>query len=125
MEQYDGIVILATNNRGNMDDAFLRRIRFIADFQMPDEELRKQIWLGCFTDQTPLGHLDLDFIARKFEFSGGDIKNVALNAAFLAAKDSCAHIEMEHILQSIRMEYLKTNRVLTRAELGEYAYLFD
>lgn len=125
MEQYDGIVILATNNRGNMDDAFLRRIRFIADFQMPDEELRKQIWLGCFTDQTPLGHLDLDFIARKFEFSGGDIKNVALNAAFLAAKDSCPHIEMEHILQSIRMEYLKTNRVLTRAELGEYAYLFD
>lgn len=126
LEQFDGIVILATNNRSNMDDAFLRRIRFVADFQMPNETLRKQIWQGCFARETPLRDVDLDFIARKFEFSGGDIKNIALNAAFLAAQDHVDSICMEHVLESIRMEYLKSHRVLMRSELGEYGYLlFD
>lgn len=123
LEQYDGIVILATNHRENIDDAFLRRIRYIAEFPMPNEELRREIWKGCFAQETPLLEIDWDFIARQFEFSGGDIKNVALNAVFLAAQEGDAGIDMSHILQSIRMEYQKTNRILSRDSLGEYAYL--
>ena len=126
LEQFEGIVILATNNRNNIDDAFLRRIRYIADFPMPDEELRCQIWKSCFDKNTPLLDIDFDFISKHFVFSGGDIKNVALNAAFLAAQENSHEIGMIHILQSIRLEYTKSNRMLTKAELHEYSYLlFD
>lgn len=125
LEQYDGIVILATNHRNNIDEAFMRRIRYAASFPLPDEHLRKEIWKGCFSKQTPVLDIDYDFLAKAFEFSGGDIKNVALNAAFLAAQESGNGIGLIHVLKSIQMEYVKTNRILLREDLQEYAWMFE
>ena len=123
LEQYDGIVIMATNNRNNIDEAFSRRIRYITEFQMPDEQIRMEIWKSCFSKQTPLLDIDFEFIAKEFEFSGGDIKNIALNAAFLAAQEESEGIGMIHVLRSIQMECQKTNRVQMSSKFGKYAYL--
>lgn len=120
MEQYDGIVILATNNRNNIDDAFMRRIRYAASFPLPDVGLRKEIWMSCFDKATPVGDVDFDFLARTFEYSGGDIKNIVLNSVFLAAQEGSEEIDMTHILKSIRMEYVKNNKILLKEDLREY-----
>lgn len=123
LEQYDGIVILATNYRNNIDEAFMRRIRYAAEFPLPDEALREQIWRGCFDEKTPLLDIDFEFIAQNFSYSGGDIKNMALNAAFLAAQEESPGIGMKHILKSIFMEYQKANRVPDKTVFKEYASL--
>ena len=123
LEQYDGIVIMATNNRNNIDEAFTRRIRYITEFQMPDEQVRMEIWKSCFSKDTPILDVDFEFIAKEFEFSGGDIKNVALNAAFLAAQDGSKGIGMIHVIRSIHLELQKTNRVQMSDKFGKYAYM--
>ena len=123
LEQYDGIVIMASNNRNNIDEAFSRRIRYITEFQMPDEQIRMEIWKSCFSKQTPLLDIDFEFVAKEFEFSGGDIKNIALNAAFLAAQEESNGIGMIHVLRSIQMELQKSNRVQMSSKFGKYAYL--
>mgnify|MGYP000390943084 CR=1 FL=1 len=110
IEEYDGIVILATNLRGNMDDAFIRRIRFIIDFPFPDMESRKQIWCKSFPNKAPCSDdIDYELLARKIKLSGGNIKNIVLNAAFNASDDNDA-IRMRHILLSTKAEYQKIGK---------------
>lgn len=121
MEQYDGIVILASNYKQNIDEAFMRRIRYLVDFHLPDEELRRQIWQGSFTKAIPTDYIDFDFLARKFELSGGSIKNIVLNAAFLAADDKEA-VAMKHIVKSIKNENLKFGKVSMPEDFDEYYY---
>ncbi len=88
MEEHKGIVILATNFRKNIDEAFTRRMHFLLDFPFPDEEYRLDIWRKVFPAETPRSlDVDYEFLARKFIISGGSIKNIALNAAFLAADE--------------------------------------
>ena len=88
MEEYEGIVILATNLRTNMDDAFTRRLRFIVEFPFPDDANRGLIWKTHFPPDAPLSEeLDYDFLARKFQVAGGNIKNIVLSAAFFAAEE--------------------------------------
>ncbi|HEY9230589.1 MAG TPA: AAA family ATPase, partial [Blastocatellia bacterium] len=86
MEEYDGIAILATNLRQNLDDAFVRRLRFIVEFPFPDEEHRRRIWEVTFPKEAPLAP-DVDFprLAREIRLAGGNIKNIAVSAAFYAA----------------------------------------
>ena len=111
MEEYDGVVILASNLRQNIDDAFVRRIRFIVEFPFPDEESRRRIWQTHFPDAAPVDEeIDFRFLSRSFEVSGGHIRNIVLNAAFLAA-DNGGAIGMEHILRSVRQEYEKMGTV--------------
>ncbi|MGI5911856.1 MAG: AAA family ATPase [Syntrophomonadaceae bacterium] len=120
IEEYDGISILATNLAKNLDDAFVRRITFIVEFPFPDEEFRKRIWISMFPPQTPLHEdVDFDFLAKRFEISGGNIKNIVLAAAFLAAQ-SGEVVTMQHILRATKYEYQKIGRVLLREDLGEY-----
>ncbi|MCP5104024.1 MAG: ATP-binding protein, partial [bacterium] len=84
MEQHEGIVILATNFRRNIDDAFSRRVHFSLDFPFPDEEYRLGIWRKIFPHEAPKSpDIDLEFLAGRFKMSGGSIKNIALYAAFL------------------------------------------
>ncbi|GAA0274313.1 ATP-binding protein [Alteraurantiacibacter aestuarii] len=116
MESYGGLAILTSNLKDNLDEAFLRRLRFIIDFPFPDGPARKAIWRAAFPAQTPLDGVDFDRLA-KLHLAGGSIRNIALNAAFLAAHQGCA-ITMSHIEQSARLEYEKLGRAPGDEELG-------
>lgn len=123
MEEYDGVVILATNLRKNMDDAFVRRIHFSVDFPFPAERERKRIWNAIWPENIPRSNaLDLEFMARRFEMAGGNIRNVALAAAFLAADDGEV-VTMSHLIHGMRREYQKMGKVIVDGEFGEYASL--
>jgi SpoVK/Ycf46/Vps4 family AAA+-type ATPase len=117
MEDYRGVAILATNRKGLIDPAFLRRLRFLLDFPLPDPAARRRMWERTFPPQAELGELDYDALAR-LEVSGGSIRTIALNAAFLAASDEGA-IEMVHLRHAARREYAKLDKLITEAEFGE------
>jgi SpoVK/Ycf46/Vps4 family AAA+-type ATPase len=116
MESYAGLAILATNRRALLDPAFLRRLRFVLDFPFPAAADRRRMWERAFPASSPVGELDLDTLAR-LELSGGSIRNVALNAAFLAAADG-GHVEMAQVLRAARREYMKLDRMVTEADFG-------
>lgn len=116
MEEYEGVTILATNLRQNMDEAFTRRIRFIIEFPFPDEERRLRIWQGIWPRETPLAEtVDLPFMAKRFKLSGGNIRNAALAAAFLASSEGGA-VDMKHLLNSTKQEFLKMGRLVDDSE---------
>jgi ATP-dependent 26S proteasome regulatory subunit len=115
MEAYRGLAILTTNLKSAIDQAFLRRIRFIVQFPFPDAAQRAEIWRRVFPPQTPTEGLEVAKLA-KLSVAGGNIRNIALNAAFLAAA-AAQPITMEHILQATRSEYTKLERPLTDAEV--------
>jgi SpoVK/Ycf46/Vps4 family AAA+-type ATPase len=120
MEEYDGIVILATNLRKNLDEGFARRMHFSVEFPLPEEPDRLHIWQCIFPREAPLaGSLDLNFMARQFKVTGGNIKNIALGAAFLAAGDG-ATIKMEHLIRATKREYQKIGRLCTDVDFAKY-----
>jgi len=121
MEEYEGITILATNLRQNMDDAFVRRLAFTVPFPFPEEEDRLRIWEGIWPSETPRADdLDLPFMARQFKLAGGNIKNIALAAAFLAAGDGQV-VGMDHLIWATKREYQKMGKAVVGREFGEYA----
>jgi ATP-dependent 26S proteasome regulatory subunit len=115
VEEYDGVVILATNFRRNMDDAFLRRMHFTVEFPFPDEADRLRIWQKIWPEATPRDELDLELMARRFEISGAAIRNIALSAAFLAASDG-DRVGMQHLLHGARRECQKMGKVVAEHE---------
>ena len=116
MEEYEGMVILATNLHKNMDDAFTRRLHFIIEFPLPDAENRRHIWEQIWPAETPrCSDLDLDFIAQEVAVSGGNIRNIALAAAFLAAADGQT-VTMPHLVRATQREYTKIGKLLTGRE---------
>jgi hypothetical protein len=117
MEQYEGVSILATNLRQNLDDAFLRRLAFTVQFPFPDEESRRRIWQGMWPEKLPLSpDVDHGWLASRFVLSGGNIRNVAVAAAYLAAQEESA-VTMKHVIHAIRSEFLKMGKTLSMAEL--------
>lgn len=117
MEEYEGVAILSTNLRQNLDESFLRRLTFTIHFPFPEEADRCRIWASVFPRETPLGEdVNLEFLAQQFKLSGGNIKNIALSAAFLAAEDGDC-VTMAHLLQATQREYQKLGKVLSEAEL--------
>ncbi|NES65734.1 MAG: ATP-binding protein, partial [Okeania sp. SIO2D1] len=125
MEEYEGIAILTTNLRSNMDEAFERRLRFIIEFSLPDAKHRHLIWQKIFPKNAPSSpELDLEFLAENFEITGANIRNIALTAAFLAADDNQV-IEMLHLIRAIRREYDKMGQILRDQNLGSYVGLAD
>jgi SpoVK/Ycf46/Vps4 family AAA+-type ATPase len=120
MEEYEGIVILATNFRKNMDDAFTRRMHHIVEFPFPDAEYRELIWRRLMPPDSPVAQdVDFGFLSRQFELSGGHICNVAVAAAFLAA-GSGSPIRMEHFILATARELQKLGRLASRADFREY-----
>ena len=116
MEEYEGIAILATNFRKNMDDAFVRRLHFTIEFPFPNHDDRRRIWEGIWPNDTPRdAALDLELLAQRYEMTGGNIKNVALAAAFLAADDDQV-VRMHHVMQATLREYQKTGKLMTDYE---------
>ena len=118
MEEHDGVVVLATNLRGNMDEAFVRRLHVTVEFQLPGVADRRRIWEQIWPATLPRdASLDLDFLARRIEVAGGSIRNIALAGAFLAAADGGV-VTMTHVLHATRREYQKMGKVLTADELS-------
>jgi hypothetical protein len=105
MEAYRGLAVLATNKKSALDQAFLRRLRFIVNFPFPNREDRARIWRGVFPAQTPLDELDFNTLAR-LNLTGGGIHNIAIGAAFMAAKNGSA-VSMPLILEAARSEFRK------------------
>lgn len=112
MEAYDGVVILATNLRANMDDAFTRRLHFAIEFPYPEVADRERIWRISFPSETPLdSQVNWYELARRFRLAGGNIRNIILAAAFLAAEHEEA-VGMTHLLHATRREYQKMGRLI-------------
>jgi len=116
MESYRGLAILTTNLKEALDHAFLRRIRFVVPFPFPDAAQRAEIWKRIFPAGTPVESMAIDQLAR-LNVAGGNIRNIALHAAFLAAH-SQKPVRMEHLLSAARNEYAKLEKPLTEAEIG-------
>jgi ATP-dependent 26S proteasome regulatory subunit len=114
MEAYQGLAILTTNFKNALDSAFLRRIRFMVAFPFPESSARNEIWQRIFPANTPTQELDYQKLGQ-LKVAGGNIRNIALNAAFLAA-DAHEPVMMKHILQASQREYLKLKRLLTDEE---------
>ncbi|OZH51632.1 hypothetical protein AFK68_29710 [Hydrocoleum sp. CS-953] len=115
MEAYRGLAILTTNLKEAIDNAFMRRIRFVVKFPLPDVTQRTEIWRRIFPKETPTAGLDFRKLA-KLNLPGGNIRNIALNAAFLAA-DMGEPVTMAHLLQATESEYAKLERPLTDTEV--------
>ena len=115
METYRGLAILTSNLKDSLDVAFLRRLRFMVPFPMPDAYARAEIWRRIFPSQTPTQGLDATKLGQ-LKVAGGHIRNIALNAAFLAAQCNTP-ITMEHIRQAAQREYLKLEKLLTNEEI--------
>jgi AAA+ superfamily predicted ATPase len=121
MEEYEGVAILTTNFRSNMDDAFVRRLRYIVEFALPGAQERQRIWERIWPPQTPRDPaLDLEFMAYQFELPGANIRNIALRAAFLAAGDG-GTVMMKHLITALQREYQKMGKMLMVEQLGAYA----
>ena len=120
MELYPGAVILATNFRRNIDDAFVRRLDFVVDFPFPEVEDRKKIWRLVLPQAAPVADdIDLDFLAAQFKLSGGAIRNCSLAAAFRAADDT-GEISMEHLVRAVAQEYGKQGRLTLEADFERF-----
>ena len=116
MESYGGLAILATNMKGHLDAAFLRRLRYVVDVPFPDASARRLIWQKAFPEEMPCHTLDFDSLAR-LDVAGGNIAVISINAAFLAAADGVP-LDMGHIARAARAEYRKLDRELRLAWIG-------
>ncbi|MCB9569540.1 MAG: ATP-binding protein [Myxococcales bacterium] len=122
MERAQGLMILATNRKEDLDPAFLRRLRFIIDFPMPGPDERRRIWERVIPPAIERQGLDLNFLARRFELSGGTIRAAALAACLQsAAEGGPPALRMEHLVLALWRELDKLGRALSPAIFGPFA----
>jgi hypothetical protein len=120
MESFDGIAVLTTNLRTNLDDAFTRRLDVVADFPMPSAGQRLALWDRCLGDLIPrAADLDLQFCADRFELAGGSIRSCAITAAYLCA-DTGRPVGTAEVMSAIVREYRKLGRLLLESEFGPW-----
>lgn len=123
MERFDGMAILTTNLRSNVDEAFVRRLDAIVDLPMPEEEHRLRLWARNLGSDLPVvADIDVPFLARRFKISGGNIRNVCVTAAYLAAADD-RPVGMADLVRATEREYRKLGRLMVEAEFGKYLEL--
>jgi SpoVK/Ycf46/Vps4 family AAA+-type ATPase len=115
MEAFRGLAILATNVKSALDSAFLRRLRFVINFPHPSNEQRQRIWERALPAGVPRGELDYKRLSQ-LNLTGGHIRNIALNAAFLAAQ-SAGTVDMECMVEAVRMEFRKLGQRFNEADL--------
>lgn len=124
IEEFDGIVILATNYRENIDAAFMRRIKFEVRFTIPDKKIRYEIWKSVLGEKMAGEDIDLEYLSENFEFTGATIKNVVLNAVFKSVSQQKS-LRMKHIIWAIQSEYEKNGKMVFKEEFGRYGYLIE
>ncbi|WP_445374817.1 ATP-binding protein [Photorhabdus tasmaniensis] len=113
LEDYPGLVILATNNRSHLDSAFNRRFSFITHFTYPDEELRKKMWWAIWPEQLRLSdEINFEYLAKRADITGANIRNIALLSSILAANDNNEQIENKYIERAIILEFNKVGRLV-------------
>ena len=123
MEAYEGISILTSNLRQNLDEAFTRRIGFIVEFPFPEEPSRLRIWQGIWPCRTPLAKtVDLDLLAKQFKLAGGSIRNIAVAATFLAA-DEGQEVRPDHLLRATRREFKKMGRLIDEKAFAPFTFV--
>lgn len=119
MEAFEGLCILTTNLRQNLDSAFVRRLRFIVDFPRPDADAREEIWRRCLPAESHiLDAAAFQMLARRIELTGGSIRQITLRAAFLAAAAGTL-IEPAHVAHAARAEFAKLGLPPVELELAE------
>ncbi|GAA1432281.1 ATP-binding protein [Microlunatus lacustris] len=120
LETFDGLAVLATNLRANIDDAFTRRLDAILDFPAPTAELRRQLWRRCLAPPLPVGDdVDVGFLADAFELAGGNIRSASTTAAYLAAAVG-GSVSMTQLVTAVEQEYRKLGRLVLEREFGAY-----
>jgi hypothetical protein len=120
LETFDGLAVLATNLRANIDDAFTRRLDAIIDFPAPTPPLRRALWVRCLAPPLPLGDdIDLDFLAESFEMAGGNIRSASTTAAYLAAAAGTV-VGMSEVVTAVEQEYRKLGRLVLEREFGRF-----
>lgn len=120
MESFDGIAVLTTNLRANLDEAFTRRLDVVADFPVPDAAQRLALWERCLGDRLPRADdLDLAFCADRFELAGGSIRACAVTAAYLAA-ESGEPLTLRQVVTAVAQEYRKLGRLVLESEFGPW-----
>lgn len=123
LESFDGLAVLATNLRANIDEAFTRRLDAIIDFAAPTEALRLELWEHCLAPPLPVADdLDLGYCARSFELAGGDIRSASTTAAYLAAAAG-RPVQMGDLVAAVQQEYRKLGRLVLEREFGDYQEL--
>lgn len=124
VEDFTGVVILATNFRQNIDEAFLRRVHVVAEFPMPDEDLRRGIWAGLLPNPSrhTVSPAELAQLAQRFELSGGNIRNIVLDGCFRAMKTPDRQLTVRHLVAGTAREYLKIGHPVSRGEFGQVFY---
>ena len=118
VEDFHGLAVLATNRKSDLDLALMRRLRFVIDFPFPDLQARRRVWEKAFPPEAALDGVDIDALAR-LEVCGGNIRTIAVNAAFLAAQGD-GPIRMSHIMRAAKREYQKIDKLMTETEFGRY-----
>ena len=120
MEAHDGVVILATNLAGNIDEAFARRMQFVIDFPLPDRDDRHRLWQRAFPAEAPVApDVDLLFLAQQFQLSGGQIRGISLDAAFLAAQNGRL-ITMRHIISALGRLLIREGRMPMASDFKQH-----
>jgi SpoVK/Ycf46/Vps4 family AAA+-type ATPase len=119
VESFDGVVVLATNFEKSIDDAFLRRIHARIDFVLPEQAERRAIWSRQLPADSLDSDVDIDWVAERFEFSGGQIRNAAVHAAFLAAELGSL-IRMELLVLGAAQEFRKAGRLVRPEVFGPW-----
>ena len=120
METFDGLAILTTNLRSNLDEAFTRRLDAIVDFPLPEEEDRERLWRANLRPELPTAaDIDVEFLAGAFQLSGGNIRNIAIAAAYFAASED-RPVEMADLVRATEREYRKLGRLCVPSEFGRY-----
>ena len=120
VEEHEGVVILASNLGKNIDEAFSRRMHYVVEFPLPDEPQRERLWRGMFPPEAPLSReVDWHFLAKQFPIAGGDIKNVALDAAFLAAQDGRL-VTMKQLMKAMSRQMIKQGKIPSATDFKQY-----
>jgi SpoVK/Ycf46/Vps4 family AAA+-type ATPase len=132
MERFKGLAILATNRAKNLDEAFLRRLRYIIDFPLPDVAQRKEIWRQVTPQAVDASQIDYDFLARQFRLNGGHIRSVVFNACLQSAKGASAdayrtpgRLTMNTIIRAVKREYDKLKQSVSLESFGPYAEIIE
>ena len=132
MERFKGLAILATNRKKDLDEAFVRRLRYIVDFPLPDVAERKQIWRQVIPEHADSSQVQVDFLAERFPLAGGSIRSIVFNACLqcadgsgLSQSNGGGRLTMPAIIVAVKREYDKMNRALSLEQYGSYSLMVE
>jgi vesicle-fusing ATPase len=122
MERFKGLAILATNRKKDLDDAFLRRLRFVVEFPLPEAAERLRIWRSVMPAELDVSELDFEFLAQRFALAGGHIRAIVFQACLQsAAAGAPRRLRMAEVVRAVQREYDKLDRANSLNQFGPYA----